>query len=75
MLQFRSKEQCEQFQLSAFDISCATCERTDQECPWDRLDEPAMIARPVGRRTTPAVNPGRWRIRELRGFLQRLLAG
>jgi len=75
MLQFRTKEQCEQFQLSAFDISCATCERSDRECPWDRQDEPAMIGMLLGRRVAPAPDPGRWRIRELRGFLQRLLAG
>jgi hypothetical protein len=40
MLEFKNREQCEQFQMSAFDISCATCERSDQECPWDRRDEP-----------------------------------
>lgn len=43
MLKFRTKEQCEQFQMAAFDISCATCERWDQECPWDRRDEPTMV--------------------------------
>jgi hypothetical protein len=44
MLEFRTREQCEQFQMMAFGISCATCERSDQECPWGRRDEPTIIA-------------------------------
>jgi hypothetical protein len=42
MLEFRTREQCEQFQMAAFGI--ATCERSDQECPWGRQDEPTIIA-------------------------------
>jgi len=40
MLQFRTmsecktQEQCEQFQMMAFGLSCATCGRSDRECPW-----------------------------------------
>jgi hypothetical protein len=44
MLEFRTREQCEQFQMTAFAISCATRERSDQECPWGRRDEPTIIA-------------------------------
>ena len=40
MLTFGSREQCEQFQMLHFGISCATCERSDQECPWHRQDDP-----------------------------------
>jgi hypothetical protein len=28
--------------MSAFNISCATCERSDSECPWGRKDGPAI---------------------------------
>jgi len=38
MLNFRTREQCEQFQMMRFGISCATCERSDEECPWNRDD-------------------------------------
>ena len=44
MMEFRTEEQCEQFQMRAFGISCATCERSDQECPWGRRHEPTIIA-------------------------------
>jgi hypothetical protein len=46
MLQFLSREQCEQFQMMHFGISCATCECSDVECPWQRQDKPTTIARP-----------------------------
>jgi hypothetical protein len=52
MLQFRTKlefktvQQCEQFQMMAFGISCATCQRSDQECPWNRREELLAIAKP-----------------------------
>ena len=39
MLHFWTKEQCEQFQIAHFGISCATCERSDEDCPWHRHDE------------------------------------
>jgi hypothetical protein len=39
MLEFKTKEQCEQFQMTFFGTSCATCGRSDQECPWSRRDE------------------------------------
>ena len=39
MLHFWTREQCEQFQIVHFGISCATCERSDEECPWHRKDE------------------------------------
>jgi hypothetical protein len=48
MLQFVTRQQCEQFQMMHFGISCATCERWDEECPWHRQDEPPM-ARPTHR--------------------------
>ena len=54
MLEFRTREQCEQFQMSNFGISCATCERSDQECPFDRRDEPTMIVTPLGKRVIHA---------------------
>jgi hypothetical protein len=38
-LEFQTAEQCEQFQMMAFSISCATCERSDQQCPWERRDQ------------------------------------
>ena len=38
-LEFETAEQCEQFQMMAFSISCATCERSDQQCPWERRDQ------------------------------------
>jgi hypothetical protein len=40
MLQLWTREQCEEFQMMRFGISCATCERSDEECPWHRQDEP-----------------------------------
>jgi hypothetical protein len=42
MLEVSTREQCEQFQMSAFNVSCATCGRPDRECPWNRRDEPAI---------------------------------
>ena len=42
MLNFWTREQCEQFQMMHFGISCATCERSDEECPWHRQDENEM---------------------------------
>jgi len=42
MLEVSTREQCEQFQMSAFNVSCATCERSDRECPWGRKDGPAI---------------------------------
>jgi hypothetical protein len=53
MLELRSREQCEQYQMAAFDVSCATCERWDQECPWDRRDEPTVISRSADVTSTP----------------------
>jgi hypothetical protein len=32
MLNFWTREQCEQYQMMHFGISCATCERWDDEC-------------------------------------------
>jgi hypothetical protein len=32
-LGFVSQAQCEQFQMRAFGITCATCDRTDRDCP------------------------------------------
>jgi hypothetical protein len=42
MLKFRTREQCEQFQIMHFGVSCATCERSDEECPWHRDDAKEM---------------------------------
>ena len=42
MLKFRTREQCEQFQVMHFGVSCATCERSDEECPWHRNDANEM---------------------------------
>jgi hypothetical protein len=42
MLKFRTREQCEQFQIMRFGISCATCERSDEECPCHRDDAKEM---------------------------------
>ena len=39
MLHFWTKEQCEQFQIMHFGISCSTCERSDEQCPWHRNEE------------------------------------
>jgi hypothetical protein len=45
MAQYRSKlefdgpQQCQQFQMMAFGICCATCECSDQQCPWHRQEE------------------------------------
>jgi hypothetical protein len=38
MLNCWTREQCEQYQMMHFGISCATCEQTDDECPWHRRD-------------------------------------
>lgn len=45
MLHFWTREQCEQFQIMHFGMSCATCERSDEECPWHRNDEASAAAR------------------------------
>jgi hypothetical protein len=42
MLRIWTREQCEQFQMMHFGVSCATCERSDAECPWHREDENEM---------------------------------
>jgi hypothetical protein len=44
VLKFMTREQCEQFQIMCFGISCATCERSDQECPWNRDDAKEMTS-------------------------------
>ena len=44
-LELKTTQQCEQFQLMAFGISCATCECSDQECPWDRRDELTRVSK------------------------------
>jgi len=44
MPEFRTREQCESYRLMHFEISCATCERSDEECPWLRQDEPIAMA-------------------------------
>jgi hypothetical protein len=44
-LEFKTAEQCEQFQMMAFGVSCATCQRSDRECPWNRQDELTVIAK------------------------------
>lgn len=41
-LEFKSLQECEQFQLLAFGISCATCGRSDRECPWERRPDSTM---------------------------------
>lgn len=44
MLYFSNREQCENFQMVHFGISCSTCERSDEECPWHRQDsEPSDL--------------------------------
>jgi len=42
MFKFWTRQQCEQFQIMHFGISCATCARSDAECPWHREDENDM---------------------------------
>jgi hypothetical protein len=44
MLKFRTREQCEQFQIMRFGVSCATCERSNEECPWNRDDAKQMTS-------------------------------
>jgi hypothetical protein len=39
MFPLHSREQCEEFQMTRFGISCATCDRSDDECPWHRCDD------------------------------------
>jgi hypothetical protein len=41
-LEFKTLEQCEQFHMIAFSTSCATCECSDQDCPWGRRHEPPV---------------------------------
>jgi hypothetical protein len=43
MLKVYTREQCEQFQMMYFGVSCATCERSDEECPWHRRDDLAEV--------------------------------
>jgi hypothetical protein len=38
MLKVLTREQCEEFQMMHFGVSCATCELSDEECPWHRQD-------------------------------------
>jgi hypothetical protein len=33
-----TREECEGFQMLAFGVCCATCEWSDQECPFGRRD-------------------------------------
>ncbi|MGA9393647.1 MAG: hypothetical protein WBV69_24660 [Candidatus Sulfotelmatobacter sp.] len=42
-IEFEGPEDCEQFQMMAFSVSCATCERSDEECPWHRRGEDASL--------------------------------
>jgi hypothetical protein len=51
-LEFETSDQCEQFQMMAFGISCATCDRSDQQCPWERRNQPTD--QPVTRRVRAA---------------------
>jgi hypothetical protein len=39
MLKSWTRELCEQFQMMHFGVSCSTCQRSDEECPWHRKDE------------------------------------
>jgi hypothetical protein len=43
MFPFQSREQCEEFQITRFGISCSTCERSDDECPWHRRDDQTEV--------------------------------
>jgi hypothetical protein len=43
MLKVYTREQCEQFRMMYFGVSCATCERSDEECPWHRRDGQAEV--------------------------------
>jgi hypothetical protein len=61
VLKFRTREQCEQFQMAAFEISCATCELWDQECPWDRRDEPTMVRSRSADVPSPVTDPSQQR--------------
>ena len=45
MLKVLTREQCEQFQMMHFGVSCSTCERSDDECPWHRQDDVATALR------------------------------
>jgi hypothetical protein len=38
MVNFWTREQCEEFNMMRFGITCATCELSDDECPWHRRD-------------------------------------
>jgi hypothetical protein len=44
--QFQNAQQCEQFQMTAFGVSCATCQCSDDECPFNRRDEASASAKP-----------------------------
>jgi hypothetical protein len=53
-LQFQNAQQCEQFQMTAFGISCATCQCSDEECPFSRRDEVSASAKPPKAAATAA---------------------
>jgi hypothetical protein len=55
-----SREQCEQFQMMRFGVSCATCERSDEEYPWHRQDEVATALRAEELITSNAARRRRW---------------
>ena len=42
-----TREECEQFQMLAFGICCATCGRTDAECPFGRRDPTRSDSAPL----------------------------
>ena len=43
MFNLNTREQCEQFQMLYFGVSCATFERSDEECPWHRQDDQTEV--------------------------------
>ena len=49
-----TRQQCEQFQMMYFGISCSTCERSDEECPWHREDDAADVTPPEELKTADA---------------------
>lgn len=42
-IEFEGPEECEQFQMMAFSVTCATCERSDEQCPWHRRQPDAKV--------------------------------
>jgi hypothetical protein len=52
--QFQNAQQCEQFQMTAFGVSCATCQCSDQECPFNRRGELLASAKPPKAAATAA---------------------